>query len=85
MPGHLRRRDAPISLSRLLGYGKAWRSAALRELDPSRSPDGMVSFLEIRGGFDPGFTWRMLHCSLMSFALSARFGGWIGCCRLGLD
>ncbi len=32
------RRDAPISLSLLLHYGKAWRSASLRELDPSRSP-----------------------------------------------
>ncbi len=32
------RRDEPISLSRLLHYGKAWRSATLRELDPSRSP-----------------------------------------------
>ena len=29
------RPDAPISLSRLLGYGKAWRSSALREFDSS--------------------------------------------------
>ena len=32
------RRDGPIPLSLLLHYGKTWRSASLRGLDPSRSP-----------------------------------------------